>query len=130
MIRNVQFFRYIEVFESRQSILERAIKEGATNERGFNENRPVRILSDRSPPRRGGGRLLLDRSPPRRGGGRLLLDPSPPPRRGFRDSVSGGGFRRDSYRDRSHDRGCLRYKKNIYLIWGISNVADPEQIII
>jgi len=78
--------------------MDRVIKAGATNERGFNENRRGG----------GGGRPLIEMSPPpRRGGHRLLLDLSPP-RRGFRDSISGGGLRRDSYRDRSHDRDEAR----------------------
>lgn len=68
--------RYIEVFETRQSVMDKVIRAGATNERGFNENR--------------------------RGSGRPRLDDSPPPRRlSLRDSNAG---RRDSYRDRSYDR--------------------------
>jgi hypothetical protein len=86
-------FRYIEVFESRQSVMDKVIKAGATNERGFNENR------------RGNGRPRIDISPPRgRGGHRLLLEPSPP----RRILGGGGGLRRDSFRDRSHDRGETR----------------------
>ena len=77
--------------------MEKVIKAGATNERGFNENR------------RDGGR------PPR-------LDHSPPRRVALRATLGGGSrglLRRDSFRDRSHDRGGSRYGTSVqlFLYW-------------
>jgi len=71
--------RYIEIFEARKSALDREIRNGATNEFGFNETR-----RDRGGPsfgRGGGGGGFRDRSPVRRDRSPIRRDRSPFARR-------------------------------------------------
>ena len=63
-MKHIFLSRYIEIFEARKSALDREIRNGATNEFGFNETR-----RDRGGPsfgRGGGGGGFRDRSPVRR----------------------------------------------------------------
>jgi len=94
--------RYVEIFESRKSVLDREIRSGATNEFGFNENR-----RDRG----GGGVFAMDRGRTTFGRGGSLGG------NGGAFSGGGGGFRdRSPIRPFGRDRSSFGRDREVVFV--------------